>query len=195
MEINTPATQSEIVNVIEEAGLTPDGADLTQLAQAINKIAEDKAVRCLSPDRMLIVQDQKPQGVSGGASTAGVWITRDLNAVVRNTISGASLSSNVVTLPAGDYYIEASAPGYFINGHQARLYDTTADAVLCNGLPALANDSYAIPLRSCVNGFFTLEEESELILQQYCMKTFTYGHGQACNIDTEIYSEARIWQL
>ena len=54
------------------------------------------------------VQDQKPAGTSGGAFAAGAWQVRDLNAVVANSISGASLSGNRITLPAGKYVVSAS---------------------------------------------------------------------------------------
>ena len=42
----------------------------------------------------LHIQDQKPQGTYGGTFTAGAWRTRDLNTVLTNTITGASLAAN-----------------------------------------------------------------------------------------------------
>lgn len=58
---------------------------------------------------MMIVEDQKASGTAAGASVVGIN-TRTLNTVVYNGISGASLASNQVTLPAGTYRIQASAP-------------------------------------------------------------------------------------
>jgi hypothetical protein len=42
-----------------------------------------------------------------GGATTGAWTTRPLNLAVVNTISGANLSSNAITLPIGKYLILA----------------------------------------------------------------------------------------
>ncbi len=61
---------------------------------------------------LLHVRDEKTAGTGAGSLTANAWNVRTLNTVVANTIAGASLGSNQVTLPAGTYDIEASAPQY-----------------------------------------------------------------------------------
>lgn len=61
------------------------------------------------------------KGTHGGTFTAGAWRTRDLNTVLTNTISGASLSNNQITLPAGKYYVEASAPTTIVHPGEAIL--------------------------------------------------------------------------
>ena len=50
----------------------------------------------------------EPNGTNGGGN-AGVdtWSTRKLNVTDLNEIPGASISSNVITLPAGTYRIDA----------------------------------------------------------------------------------------
>ena len=72
---------------------------------------------CLNMNSFLHIQDQKPQGTNGGTFTSGAWRTRDLNTVLTNTITGASLADNQITLPAGKYYVEASAPAYQTFAH------------------------------------------------------------------------------
>jgi len=84
--------------------------------------------------RLLHVEDQKTSGSHGGSSVATTWTTRTLNTVVSNEISGASLSSNQITLPAGKYYFEASAPAYKINGHRIKLYNATDASDISWGL-------------------------------------------------------------
>jgi len=54
--------------------------------------------------------DQKAYNVTGGTSSAGTN-TRVLNQSETN-ITGASLSSNQITLPAGTYIVNAQAPCY-----------------------------------------------------------------------------------
>lgn len=75
----------------------------------------------------MLVRDEKTSGTGGGSSIAGIQ-TRTLNTVHANTISGASLSSNQITLPAGVYRIRALAPQGNVNMGKAFLYNVT-DAV------------------------------------------------------------------
>lgn len=56
---------------------------------------------------LLHVRNQQTSGIDGASLTNGAWRTRVLNTTVTNEISGASLGSNQVTLPEGDYHIEA----------------------------------------------------------------------------------------
>ncbi len=69
----------------------------------------------------------------GGSSSATSWTARVLNTTVANSITGASLASDQITLPAGTYDINAfltvtSTSGI---GHKFRLYNVTdASSVL-----------------------------------------------------------------
>lgn len=81
---------------------------------------------------IIIVRCERTSGTGDGTPGANPN-TRVLNATQKNTISGASLASNQVTLPAGTYEIIARAPIYAGgDGHQAYLYNITdsADAIL-----------------------------------------------------------------
>jgi hypothetical protein len=73
-----------------------------------------------------IIQETYGSGVTPAAPTAATWNTRALNTSTVNTISGLSLASNQVTLPAGTYLIRASAPGVMCAAHQCRLADIDA---------------------------------------------------------------------
>ena len=74
--------------------------------------------------QVLCVRDEKTSGSQGGTAFAGTWGRRDLNTVVKNSIAGASLASNQITLPAGTYRFEAIVPASSVN-HQAYLWDVT----------------------------------------------------------------------
>ena len=84
--------------------------------------------------QIMIVRDEKPNATSGGTFNNGAWNTRDLNDVTFNTIAGASLgaSDNRITLPAGTYRIQASAPAYRPSSHQIKLANITdtTDAII-----------------------------------------------------------------
>jgi hypothetical protein len=74
----------------------------------------------------LHVRDEKSTGTNGGGSTAATVHTRTLNTVVINRISGASLASDQVTLPAGTYRVQASCPTASGAGsNRAQLYNVT----------------------------------------------------------------------
>lgn len=75
----------------------------------------------------LHVQDQKATNSDGGSSSNGAN-TRDLNTVLTNGISGSSLLSNQITLPAGDYFIIASAPCVGGSQNFLTLYNVTDTA-------------------------------------------------------------------
>jgi hypothetical protein len=83
--------------------------------------------------QVLWVRDEKGSGTDGGSSTAGATVQRGLNTVKRNTMTGASLSSNQITLPAGTHRISFSAPAYSAGNHQAWLYNVTDGTVLIPG--------------------------------------------------------------
>ena len=48
---------------------------------------------------LIHIQDQKTAGTNGGSAGDNATVTRDLNTVLTNEVTGASLSSNQVTLP------------------------------------------------------------------------------------------------
>jgi len=85
------------------------------------------------PGQHIQCLDVKTSGTTGGAASAGATATRTLNSESANTIPGASLTSNAVSLPEGTYWIDASAPAYAVNFHKLVLYNVTASAVSITG--------------------------------------------------------------
>lgn len=119
------------------------------------------------PEGVLMARDEKATGTNGGNSTTATWVTRDLNTTVLNTIAGASLASNQVTLPPGTYQLKASAPmfggGGSAQAHQLRLYNVTASTVAAVGTSERAPSSgqtrslIAVQLVIAVTSAFRLE--------------------------------------
>lgn len=149
--------------------------------------------------QLLHIQDQKAANTHGGTFTLGAWRTRDLNTVLTNEISGASLSTNVITLPVGTYYCDGSAPCYQVRGHKARLYKTNGTPVdLIIGLSGFVNNTSAALGYSFITGRFTISEESTIELQHRSNYTkATNGFGVRVNLDSkvEVYSDIRIWKI
>ena len=146
--------------------------------------------------QLLHVQDQKAQNTAGGTFTSGAWRTRDLNTSLTNEITGASLAANQITLPAGTYYCDWSAPAQD-NGastHQTRLQNITAATTLRIGQSCINGGSLTTFSRG--GGRFTLGSSSVIELQHQISATqVTDGLGVAANFTTEVYSDIRIWKI
>jgi hypothetical protein len=71
------------------------------------------------------VKDVKGYNVDGGVAVADAWTPRTLNTIEGESWFINSLSSNIVTVQAGQYQIEAEAPFSRIDGFLISLYDTT----------------------------------------------------------------------
>ena len=129
------------------------------------------------------VQDVEAYNVDGGTFTEGADRTRVLNTVVLNTIVGASLASNQITLPAGTYDIQWVAPAYHIDRHWSWLYDTTGAATLLKGGATYASDATGVANASIGQGRFALTAESVLEIRHRCTNGFaTQGFGVATSV-------------
>lgn len=148
---------------------------------------------------LLHVRDQQASGTDGGTFTSGAWQTRVLNTAAVNKIGGASLSSNQVTLPPGDYEVIGWASAAAVDQHHAKLRDITAGADLISGTsqnapPAASNYTAA----SFIAGRFSLSVTSVIELQHRCnttMATSGYGEGRAAFGITEVFAELLIWKV
>ena len=149
-----------------------------------------------SPRQIFSVVDSKPNGVDGGTFTAGSWQTRTLNTILTNTISGASLSNNQITLPAGTYIVTAQAPAHNVNRHQAVLFGVSGDTGnLIVGTNANTNNADTNTLQpvttlSVITQQLTLSTTTVLELRHRCGTTQTaFGLGSSSDTGAgEIYS-------
>jgi hypothetical protein len=198
---------------IDAALSAVDGIDVTFASEAeaeagtsqtvyMNPLRTSQAIIALSPfgNDLIHVRDEKTAGTDGGTFTSGAWQTRTLNTTVTNLITGASLASNLITLPAGRYFVYATAPAFAVQTHQARLYDTTGTAELVLGTSERANASGASntsgETRSIVAGQFTLSTSSDVRLEHQCnasQNTTGYGVGHAFNVG--VFATAMIWKV
>lgn len=186
--------------------VTPSSAPTTDYQMANKKYADDAAAlaaAAVSPDQLLIVVDQKAAGTNGGTFTSGAWRTRDLNNERYNNISGASLASNQITLPAGTYKIRVDAPaGSFVDTHQAIIYDVTNDAILRSGSCGRnrgggSSDRSSDMSNSVIVDVITLAAETILEIRHRCQSTVaTYGFGHAGNFAVyETYTQVEIQKI
>lgn len=141
------------------------------------------------------VQDQRGSGTAGGAAISGVN-NRTLNTVVTNTITGASVASSVITLPAGTYRFrgESMVVADTAASHVTpQLYNNTVGAVALLGLRTYLGVGTANA--AWVSGRFTLNATTALLLRTQFSAANAAGLGLAASFGTtEVYSNVEIWK-
>lgn len=149
-----------------------------------------------APD--IIAEDQKASGTAGGSASATTTATRTLNTLVRNNGTLGSLSSNAITLPAGTYYAEWSAPGYRCDAVQTRLYNQTDSSVIGNGTSVFSESGSAVSTVTSEGSVtFTLAGSKAVRVEQYTrVARATDGLGVAATSGFgEVYARLAIWRI
>ena len=190
--------ETDIGGAIADADLflIDDGAGGTLRKTAASRI-KTYAGGGIFESALLHVRDEKSAGTDGGGSSGGSVQTRDLNTVVTNEISGASLGSNQITLPSGTYYIDAYSNGYACNLHRLFLYNTSDSSYTIMGSTGYARTTNAHQTITKVVGRFTIAAEKVFDLRQYFGSTQSgSGFGVSENASrTEYYTNVQIWKV
>jgi hypothetical protein len=163
----------------------------TSVLKKINKIA--------------YIRDVKAAGVNGGTFTGGSYQVRDLNELVDDAGIVTSLSANTISLPAGTYDIEFSAPTYSgtnatLQQHKAKFQSTTNVNVNILGSSEynerIGGGSVA-HIRSVGAGRLVLSAPDTFQLQHRCTTTMNAtGFGVAATFsDSEVYSIVKITKV
>lgn len=145
--------------------------------------------------QILHVRDEKTTGSYGGTSSNTTVHVRTLNTVATNTITGASLASNQITLPAGTYKVYFRTPCFGAGNNRARLYNVTdtASALLGSSCSTASNTQSD----SVGEGIITLAGTKVLELRHYVttgVATFGLGVSAADGL-TEVYAEVFITKI
>lgn len=145
----------------------------------------------------ILIQDQKSASTGGGTFTSGAWRTRDLNTIVADPGSHASVSSNQITLQAGTYRVTAKCPASYVQRHQARLYNITDSAVLAIGTTESTDNGTGTltTTSSMIFGRFTISSAKVLEVQHQCGVTrANEGYGNFGTFGTEVYTSIEFWK-
>ena len=143
---------------------------------------------------LLHVQDRRASGAGTSSLTGSTWNVRVLNTTQTNEISGASLASNQITLPAGTYWIDSGVFAYSNSGGlgtKQRLRNITAGTTSVVGMSTNVDTSGAF---TNMTGRFTLAGSTVLEVQQYA----TAGGGGGVVVSSgeeEIFVDVKIWKV
>ena len=142
-----------------------------------------------------LLADEKSNGTNGGTFTAGLQI-RDINTKISDADNIVTLSNNIMTLGAGTYVVQASAPAFKVNEHQLVLYrESGTQTTLAKGTNELASQTYAGAVRSFVRHRFTTSGSINLQIRHHGTTTkATNGFGLVCNFTTEVYTIVEIFK-
>jgi hypothetical protein len=145
---------------------------------------------------MAVFNETQASGTNGGTSTSGSFIKRTLNTTVKNDITGCSIASSVITLPAGTFYVFASSPVIQAGYQQAKIRNTTDSTDLALSTSGYSPPATSVSIDSNIQGLFVLAA-SKTIELQYRVQTGvgTNGLGVATSFGSEIYSQITIMKV
>lgn len=187
----------------DTAGELNRSTDGTLAGNSDINIPTEKAVKTYVDNqstKTLLVRHELAAGTNGGTFTSGAWQTRPLNTTVVNTISGASLAVNQITLPAGTYLVRTAATGALVDAHKSRLQNIT-DTVSYIGLVADARAASPGSETQATGTYqFTITAAKVFELQHYCQTTrasdgFGQGLGAATGGVTEVFAEVYVQKI
>lgn len=124
-------------------------------------------------------------GTNGGDFTSGSWVTRDITdtIILKGTSISLDMSTEILSLDSGVYYIEATLLAGDVGLHQGRLYDVS------NSTTALVGTAGKNGAPSIVQGFLDLGAATTFTLSHQCTTTKTGdGLGEAVGFgEPEVY--------
>ena len=185
------------------AALPNNLLDMIEALQAkvgVNGSAVQSSIDFFIRKNYVKVSDVKANA-HGGTFPAGAWRTRTLNTEDNDAGGLCSLSSNQITLAAGTYRCHIMVPACSVQGHVARLYNTTAASELIRGTTQFCTETAAEEAQSysIIVGQFTVAASQALEVQHYCSSNNGVSGvslGRRCfTSGNNVYAVAEFWKL
>lgn len=143
-----------------------------------------------------IFNETQASGTNGGTPVGSTWTKRTLNTTQVNNIASCTLTSSVVSLPAGTYLFYAKCPSYN-QGARGRIQNTTAGTTLVLGLNQFVGYTTQSTAPNDVQGIATLSATSNIELQYYSTLTSAnvgLGNAQSYGV-SEVYGQLMIVRI
>lgn len=153
--------------------------------------------------QLLYVVEEFAPNTNGGSALATTQQVRALNTLIENGITGASFNAGTyqITLPAGKYLFDYSAPAHKTNGHVAFIHQVSPApaGIIGNGNNAFSASTDGTVTLSNGTNIVTLVASSTVIeLRHYTVGAqATNGLGVPINLAgrNERYSALKIWKI
>ena len=186
------ATITSSLFIFEDVSTQASGYIVVNASQSPTLIGVPQVI-----PRFATISDVKAANTAGGTATSGSFETRTLNTLVDNSNFVTSLAANQFTLPAGEYYFDASAPAYLCGSHVIQLYDTTAAATSLTGTAEYTITTDSVQTRAHLTGSVVITVSSVFELRHRVTTTrSTNGYGVAANLGVdEVYSLIKITKV
>jgi hypothetical protein len=141
--------------------------------------------------------ETQASGTAGGSSVATTFTTRVLNTTVVNGITGCSLATNQITLPAGTYNATAFSTFRNTNGTKIRLFNVTDSTTTAIGQNMAADSASSFGGIATLQAHFTITGTKAFAVQYYCATAVaTTGLGSAVSAGvSEIYTSIQIEKI
>ena len=150
-----------------------------------------------SSSQTAVFNETQSSGTNGGTFTSGSYVKRTLNTTVFNEITSCTLTSSVISLPAGTYLVHATAPALEVDGHQTRLRNTTDSTDIQYGSTESSVATDSTQTRSEIQTVFTLTGTKNIEFQHRCQTTrITIGLGDGIGFgNNEVFSQITITKI
>lgn len=141
------------------------------------------------------IRDQKAVAVAAQYLPAHTWTHHNLQTTDVNTLTGASLAANVITLPAGTFDVYASTQSYRGNGSKARLYDITNSATLLASTNNASHSSFYSGVTEQIIGRITVASGGITCRLEQNVTTASYAGINVNKTEPEIYSYVKFTEV
>lgn len=170
------------------------GTNTTQLATTafVQATIETKAVGI----QYILIQDQKPSGTGGGTPPGNTFSARTLNTTIANTITGATLTNNQISLPAGTYRFRGACAASVAGFSKAYIYNVTDATYVAIGMGMNCTgpgNADPVTIYSSVTGRVVITSTKLFELRHFINTNNTNGFGDPVNDGkNEMYAELEI---
>lgn len=151
-----------------------------------------------SAGETMFFADEKSSGTEGGSASSGANNVRTLNTTYNpGSYTWGSLSSNQVSLNAGTYIIEGSAPAFAVNGHIAKFYNATDSTNVIIGSSEYSANSDSTPTRSTFWAMFTIASTKAYEVRHYIQTTKStngFGVGSSSG-DNNVFTQLKVTKI